>query len=93
MSNEHFEGMNEYQKLKKQKSRSRYRKLFDEYDFIIEKEYNNIVYGLNKIIYQDVYLDLLNYKRILIYKYCNNEYAESYTVTQIASKVNILIYK
>lgn len=43
MSNEHFEGMNEYQKLKKQKSRSRYRKLFDEYDFIIEKEYNNIV--------------------------------------------------
>ena len=43
MSNEHFEGMNEYQKLKKQKSRNRYRKLFDEYDFIIEKEYNNIV--------------------------------------------------
>ena len=43
MSNECFEGINEYKKRKKEKSRGKYRKIFDEYDFVIEKECNNIV--------------------------------------------------
>lgn len=56
-------------------------------------EYNNIVFSLNNITPGDVIGDLLNYKRILIYKYCNPEYACRYTVQMIASKVKILINK
>ena len=37
--------------------------------------------------------DLLNYKRILTYKYCNPDYAKRYTVKRIASRVKLLIHK
>jgi len=57
------------------------------------KQYNSIVFGFDSGISQDVALDLLNYKRILTYKYCNEDYACTYTVENIASKVKILIFK
>lgn len=56
-------------------------------------QYNNIVFALNKCPSGIVMTDLLNYKRILEYKYCNPEYADDFSVTQIASKVKILIHK
>jgi hypothetical protein len=56
-------------------------------------EYNNIVFMLNNYTPTDVIGDLLNYKRILTYKYCNPDYASRYTVQMIASKVKILINK
>ena len=55
--------------------------------------YNNIVFALNNEVPSTVMLDLLNYKRILQYKSCNAEYANSYTVDSIAGKVKVLIFK
>jgi len=55
--------------------------------------YNNTVFALNQPIQGTVMLDLLNYQRILTYKYCNPEYAETYSVNQIASRVKLLIFK
>jgi hypothetical protein len=55
--------------------------------------YNNTIYSLNQPVNQSVYLDLLNYKRILTYKFCNPEYANPYTIEMIASRVKILKYK
>ncbi len=55
--------------------------------------YNNIVYILNSPINGEAISDLLNYKRILLYKYCNPDYAGIYTVNQIASKIKLLKYK
>lgn len=55
--------------------------------------YNNVVFSLNRPISGVVTNDLLNYKRILTYKYCNPDYAKDYTVAMIASKVKILIHK
>jgi hypothetical protein len=55
--------------------------------------YNNAVFMLNQSIPQDVIEDLLNYKRILLYKYCNPEYNSTYTIGMIASKVKLLKYK
>ena len=59
---------------------------------LANSEYNNIVFILNNPI-SDVIGDLLNYKRILTYKYCNPDYAAKYTVKMIASRVKILINK
>jgi hypothetical protein len=56
-------------------------------------QYNNIIFSLNNYIPGTVIDDLLNYKRILTYKYCNPEYACRFTVKMIASKVKILIHK
>ena len=56
-------------------------------------EYNNIVFSLNKCSGGPVMDDLLNYKRILRFKYCNPDYAKRYTVEMIASKVKLLIHK
>jgi hypothetical protein len=56
-------------------------------------QYNNIIFSLNNYIPGTVIGDLLNYKRILTYKYCNPEYACRFTVKMIASKVKILIHK
>lgn len=56
-------------------------------------EYNNIVFALNNNIPTSAIGDLLNYKRILTYKYCNPDYASKYTVAMIASKIKILIHK
>ncbi len=55
--------------------------------------YNNTVFALNMPIVFDVMIDLLNYKRILQYKYCNPDYAGAYSINMIASKVKLLIYK
>lgn len=55
--------------------------------------YNNLVYALNQPIPAGAILDLLNYKRILEYKYCNENYAAPYTVEMIASRVKLLKFK
>lgn len=55
--------------------------------------YNNTVFALNYSTPVEVMSDLLNYKRILTYKYCNPDYAEYYTVEMIASRVKLLKYK
>ena len=57
---------------------------------LANSEYNNIVFMLNNVTPGDVISDLLNYKRILTYKYCNPEYAPHYTIQMIASKVKRL---
>jgi hypothetical protein len=55
--------------------------------------YNDTVFSLNQSIDRTAMLDLLNYQRILTYKFCNHEYAEHYTVNQIASRVKLLKFK
>jgi hypothetical protein len=55
--------------------------------------YNNTIYTLNLPVNGVVFLDLLNYKRILTYKFCNPDYALPFTVDMIASRVKLLIYK
>jgi hypothetical protein len=54
-------------------------------------QYNNIVYDLNYYINGQVIFDLLQYKQILEWKFCNAEYAVAFTVPMIASKVQLLI--
>ncbi len=60
---------------------------------LAQREYNNIVFSLNKMVKGDIIKDLLNYKRILLFKYCNPDYAPCFTVKQIASRVKLLIHK
>ena len=60
---------------------------------LANNEYNNIVYELNWPVLGTVIWDLLNYKRILTYKYCSPEYAPCFSVEQIASRVKLLINK
>ncbi len=60
---------------------------------LAKNQYNNIVFSLGRDIKADVMSDLLNYKRILQYKYCNSEYADGYTVENIASRIKLLIHK
>lgn len=55
--------------------------------------YNNIVYMLNQPVPVEVTSDLINYKRILMIKYCNPNYLPSYTINMIASRVKTLKYK
>ena len=55
--------------------------------------YNNTVFMLNKPVNYEAISDLLNYKRILLFKYCNPDYAGKYTVEMIASKIKLLKYK
>lgn len=55
--------------------------------------YNNTIYSLNQPVNGAVFLDLLNYKRILTYKACNPDYAKPFTVEMIASRVKLLKYK
>lgn len=49
--------------------------------------YNNVVYMLNQPIPATTMLQLLAYKRILTYKYCNPHYAGQCSVNDIAGKV------
>jgi len=60
---------------------------------LANNEYNNIVFSLNYPTPGPVISDLLNYKRILTFKYCSDDYAKPFTVQQIASRVKILINK
>jgi len=55
--------------------------------------YNNVVFMLNQPVPGGVMLALINYRRILVYKYCNPDYAACYTVNMIASRVKLLKYK
>ena len=55
--------------------------------------YAQVAYLIDTPISAEVYLSLLNYKRILEYKQMNPEYCSDYTVDMIASRVNLLIYK
>jgi hypothetical protein len=48
---------------------------------------------LNQPVPGGVMLDLINYRRILVYKYCNPDYAAPFTVNMIASRVKLLKYK
>ena len=50
--------------------------------------YNNVVFMLNQPVQGNAIIDLLNYRRILTFKYCNPDYAGCFTVPMIASKVN-----
>lgn len=61
-------------------------KIFD----IGGKLYNNVVFMLNKQVNAELIIDLMIYKRVLTYKYCNPDYAPSYTVAMIASKIKLL---
>jgi len=49
--------------------------------------YNNISYMLNKPIPAGDILQLIGYRRILTYKYCNPNYVHKYSVKMIASRV------
>jgi len=60
---------------------------------LANNQFNNIVFSLNKNTSNDVIGDLLNYKRILTYKYCNADYTSRYSVQMIASRIKILIHK
>jgi len=55
--------------------------------------YNNTIFALNMPVPMEVMVDLLAYKRILTYKYCNPNYAQAYSVNMIASKVKLLKFK
>ena len=55
--------------------------------------YNNTIYSLNLPVNGTVFLDLLNYKRILTYKFCNPDYGLPFTIDMIASRVKLLKYK
>jgi len=52
--------------------------------------YNNTIFSLNISIDSDTMLSLLNYRRILLYKYCNSEYAKRIELDKIISKVKLL---
>lgn len=55
--------------------------------------YNNITLMLNQSIPAETISILLNYRRILQYKYVNPSYISNYTINMIASKVRILKFK
>ena len=57
---------------------------------LAKKLYNNTVFSLNQPIDGTVMFDLLNYKRILTYKFCNPDYAGRFSINVIASRVKIL---
>lgn len=52
--------------------------------------YNNISYMLNQPIPASDILQLIAYKRILMYKYVNPDYVYHYSISKIASKVILL---
>lgn len=60
---------------------------------LAKKQYNNTIFALNYPLQGSLWIDLLNYKRILTYKYCNPDYANDYSIQKIASKVKVLINK
>lgn len=65
--------------------------LIKEIDCLIalegKKMYNNIAFILNATIPAGMILDLLNYRRILQYKYVNPDYISYFTVPMIANRV------
>lgn len=55
--------------------------------------YNNLVFMLNKNIEPNIINDLMIYRRILMYKICNPNYAGHFTVNMIASRIKILKFR
>jgi len=55
--------------------------------------YNNVSYALNRPVNISLFIDLINYRRIVMYRQYNEDYALPYTNDQIASKVKLLKYK
>lgn len=55
--------------------------------------YNNVVFMLNYPIPGDAMIALLHYKRILMCKWVNSQYAVDYTLDMIASRVNLLKFR
>lgn len=56
--------------------------------------YNNVVFMLNNPVNGETFSDLLNYRRILTYKYENEDYAGAkFSIKHITSKVKLLINK
>lgn len=53
--------------------------------------YNKIIYGMNTECSGDTMFALLNYRRILLYRYFNPMYASKYSLYEIASRVKILV--
>lgn len=60
---------------------------------LAKNQYNNTIFMLNYPVPSTVFSDLINYKRILTYKYCNPNYVCAFTVENIASRIKLLIYK
>jgi hypothetical protein len=60
---------------------------------LAKKQYSNIIYSLGNSVSEDLFIDLITYRRILTYKSYDEEYAECYTLANIASKVKLLIFK
>jgi hypothetical protein len=56
-------------------------------------QYNNIIFSMNYNLACSPIGELLNYRRILTYKFCNPNYAKAYSVQRIASRVKVLIHK
>lgn len=54
--------------------------------------YGNTTLLLNIPFSAITIIDLLNYKRILTFKQVNPDYCEEYTIDNIASRINVLIY-
>lgn len=52
--------------------------------------YHTMTLMVNIPFYPWVFSDLLNYKRILMYKQVNPDYAKKYSVNMIANKVKLL---
>lgn len=55
--------------------------------------YNTMTLMVNRPFYPWVYSNLLNFKRILMYKQVNPDYAIEHPINKIASKVKLLIKK
>ena len=55
--------------------------------------YNNIIFSMNHNLSCSPIGELLNYRRILTYKFCNEDYAKCFTIKMIASRVKLLIHK
>lgn len=49
--------------------------------------YNNISYMLNKPVHPDDIIQLIGYRRILMYKLVNPNYVHKYSIAMISSKV------
>lgn len=60
---------------------------------LAKRQYSNIVFMLNNQLPNQAIFDMLQYKRILQFKYCNADYASCYSVDNIASRIKILIHK
>lgn len=65
--------------------------LLEEIDLTIasiaNELYYNTIYSLHRNVACGPMSDLLEYRRILLYKSCNADYAPKYSVEQIASRV------